>query len=288
MEIVVNNSFAPAEVLEKFDSMEKWNTWREQNKNNETIEYIERVANSIKTNGITEPLTENKYPASAVITKSNNYRETFRAGTLISRQRAVLKSLAHMVASDEIALTRHTRIYAPEALTEFAMFMRGRYPLFLGSEFAPTQNDRKRIYPIPHQDLQKLTFDDHAFELIISNDVFEHIPNLDMALRECSRILSNNGTLVATFPFAYNKENSMRKAILTDQKIDYLTAPEYHGNPMDPTGGSLVFEVPAWDILERARSAGFKESYFFYVSSQKHGILAKDSAGVFVFVAKNG
>ena len=85
MEIVVNNSFAPAEVLEKFDSMEKWNTWREQNKNNETIEYIERVANSIKTNGITEPLTENKYPASAVIAKSNNYRETFRAGTLISR-----------------------------------------------------------------------------------------------------------------------------------------------------------------------------------------------------------
>jgi SAM-dependent methyltransferase len=46
----------------------------------------------------------------------------------------------------------------------------------------------------------KLDFDDDFFDLVISNQVFEHVEELDPVLREISRVLKPGGTLVALFP----------------------------------------------------------------------------------------
>jgi len=46
----------------------------------------------------------------------------------------------------------------------------------------------------------KLDFEDGFFDLVISNQVFEHVEELDPVLRELRRVLKPSGTLVALFP----------------------------------------------------------------------------------------
>jgi hypothetical protein len=48
------------------------------------------------------------------------------------------------------------------------------------------------------------------------------------------------------------------------------------------TGGSLVFETPGWDILNRAKAAGFSRAFWKYLQSHTFGIAANDAGGVFV------
>lgn len=45
-----------------------------------------------------------------------------------------------------------------------------------------------------------LEFPDKTFDLIISNQVFEHVKNLDSVLKEIYRVLKTNGVLYALFP----------------------------------------------------------------------------------------
>ena len=46
----------------------------------------------------------------------------------------------------------------------------------------------------------KLDFADDSFDLVISNQVFEHVQDLDSVLREINRVLKRGGYLVALFP----------------------------------------------------------------------------------------
>ena len=68
-------------------------------------------------------------------------------------------------------------------------------------------------------------------------------------------------------------------------KINYLMEPEYHGNPVDEKG-SLVFEIPGWDILERTRAAGFRTATMQWVYSESCGMLTADYGGHFVLLAE--
>jgi ubiquinone/menaquinone biosynthesis C-methylase UbiE len=45
-----------------------------------------------------------------------------------------------------------------------------------------------------------IPFADDYFDYVISNQVFEHVEDLDIALKEISRVLKPNGTMLCTFP----------------------------------------------------------------------------------------
>src|SRR5919202_1662471 len=47
-----------------------------------------------------------------------------------------------------------------------------------------------------------IPFDDNSFDVVYSNQVFEHVRFLDKMLSECARVLKPGGTLLATFPLA--------------------------------------------------------------------------------------
>ena len=64
----------------------------------------------------------------------------------------------------------------------------------------------------------------------------------------------------------------------------HLLEPEYHGDPVDPDG-ALVFQVPGWEILARARKAGFSGAEMRLVCSRRAGITASGLAGILVMRA---
>lgn len=275
------------EIHEQFKSLAKWQAWASQHQREVfSKEHSEMLIEYIRKHGTEDPLTATAYPSKQVVISHDNYRETIKSGPLISRHRAMLLELQRVAKKGMGHLVnRRCKIYAPEGLTDFALYLRGIYPKFIGSEFAQTDDERRALFPIPSEDLQALSFPNDTFDLVLSNDVFEHLPDLDQALREMSRVLNDAGVLIANFPFLFQRDEGIVKAKLVRGKLKHLTEPEYHGNPMRPDEGSLVFELPAWDIVARAKNAGFEDAYFSYVSSAKYGVVGKGINGVFVFVA---
>jgi SAM-dependent methyltransferase len=103
-------------------------------------------------------------------------------------------------------------------------------------------------------------------DLIVSNDVFEHVPDPWQAFRECRRVLREGGAMLATLPFYDQEANSRPRARLSIGGIEHLLPAQYHGNPVS-ADGSLVFTDFGWDVLDRLREAGFRNAAFeAYVS----------------------
>jgi SAM-dependent methyltransferase len=274
------------EVYERFRSLAEWQTWAGLNRYIFDKDHQAKLIEHIRSQGVIDPLTTSAYHREQVVIAHDNYRETIKAGSIISRHRALLMELKRVASQGrEHLITKKCRVYAPEGLTEFALYLRGMYPKFIGSEFSETSEERQALFPIPSEDLHALSFPDGVFDLVLSNDVFEHLHDLDRALCEISRVLNDDGVLIATFPFLFQSNAGIVKARLIGTRVEHLAEPEYHGNPMRPDEGALVFELPGWDIISRARAAHFSDCYFAFISSARHGIVGKDINGVFVFIA---
>jgi SAM-dependent methyltransferase len=120
----------------------------------------------------------------------------------------------------------------------------------------------------------------------VSCEIFEHIPSIPAALAEAKRVLAVGGILLVMCPFAYAQEQSLVRAVLSDDgTITHLMEPEYHGNPVDPDAGSLVFAVPGWEIIEQCRVAGFTSVVMKVQSSRHFGITGAEIACTFILKA---
>ncbi len=172
-----------------------------------------------------------------------------------------------------------------EGLTPFAAAVRGRFLFSLGTEYAPDEDARRRIFPVPHCDILKPELPPGSFDLIVSNDVLEHVPDLSGGISGMASLLKPGGVMLAIFPFAYMSEETLIKAVLEDGGIRHLTEPEYHGNPVDPEAGSLVFAIPGWDILDVCIREGFSGAEMIFIAAPEEGIVATELAGVFVLRA---
>ncbi|MFG1462605.1 methyltransferase domain-containing protein, partial [Xanthobacter sp. DSM 24535] len=244
-------------------------------------EYTSAFLKSIQEIGFVDPIFGFTKPDQVSI-DGENYRETISAHGHNARIRAILR-----IFTDEM-LSRgpSARVYAPESLTSFADTLRMLPPDFVGSEYLPTVLERARHPGVLHQDVMNLSFEDAAFDLYITCEVLEHVPDIRAKLRESRRVLKSGGKLIGTFPFHYGSYQSHTKAILKDGQIVHLTEPEYHGNPADPAGGSLVFTIPGWEVVEWAKEAGFSNAYFVASGSRLHAIRAAELAVVLAFVAE--
>jgi hypothetical protein len=125
---------------------------------------------------------------------------------------------------------------------------------YLGYEYDPGQV----INGVRHEDVTKLSFADNSLDLIISNDVFEHVPDPLQSFKECARVLKSGGKLISTFPFHNAATQSVTRASLNNGRIEHHLEPVFHGNPVSEEG-SLVFTDFGWDVLDMIKNAGFFE-----------------------------
>lgn len=127
---------------------------------------------------------------------------------------------------------------------------------------------------VRHEDIESLSFIDNEFDLIISNDVFEHVPNPTKAFAECARVLKSGGTMIVTIPFFDNKNKSVSRAKISEGSLLHILEPIYHGNPVS-NNGSLVFTDFGWDILETLLLTGFSDVSLEIYASAEFGHLGK-------------
>jgi SAM-dependent methyltransferase len=98
------------------------------------------------------------------------------------------------------------------------------------------------------EDLESQTFPDASFDLVVTQDVLEHVFEPARAFAEISRTLRPGGAHVFTTPLLRKREPTQCRARRNpDGTIEHLFPPEYHGNPMD-SRGSLVTYHWGYDI----------------------------------------
>ena len=272
----------PSDLDVELRSLGEWRALREARPELLDASYAHAIALHGAAHGVTNGIVGRSGPEKVSVI-GTNHRESFLASDLNARQRAVLDRLALMPGAE---YAHALRLYAHEGLTPLGLLLRGRYAFFLGSEYAPDEASARAIFPIPHVDIMRSGLPNATFDAVLTNEVLEHVPDLQAALRDTARILKPGGRLIGTFPFQYEREETEIKAVLRDGAPHFLTTPEYHGNPVDPEGGSLVFQVPAWDVLEMAREAGFRDARIIFSSSHARGITGAEVAGIFVFEAE--
>lgn len=176
--------------------------------------------------------------------------------------------------------TRNMRVYMAEANSVLSNFFANRLGpnSFVCSEYyGPDRRSGEVIGGVLHQDLQRTSFADAAFDVVITNDVFEHIPDAIIAEKEVMRILKPGGVYCFTVPFLPASEHDQVLAELTaDGKIHYFADPQYHSDPIRPAEGILVYRLFSFnDLKRRFEDLGHEfKSYRFW--SQRVGILGND------------
>lgn len=94
------------------------------------------------------------------------------------------------------------------------------------------------------EDPCRLSFGDETFDLLISNDIFEHIRNYKLAFREACRVLKKGGKMIFTVSFNIKSD-----------KIELCL------NPAHEEGIPPIYQIFGWDILRELEMAGFTDAY---------------------------
>jgi len=73
---------------------------------------------------------------------------------------------------------------------------------------------------------EKLPFSDESFDLILSYDVFEHVQDLNLVLKECYRVLKPGGKVFALFPPYYGPKAHHLDFITNFPFLHYFFSPK--------------------------------------------------------------
>lgn len=104
---------------------------------------------------------------------------------------------------------------------------------------------------ISYQNLEQTTFDDDFFDLIITEDILEHIARPKQACRELRRILKTDGYHIATIPVFWDQPSSVTRAQRINGVVENILPPEYHGDPNRCETGILVYTDFGQDIVAK-------------------------------------
>lgn len=129
-------------------------------------------------------------------------------------------------------------------------------PHYTCSEFYPDTPSGKRAQNgIICQDLQDLTFPSETFDLILTQDVLEHVLNPERAFSELSRVLKPGGYHIFTVPH-HEGRATLRRVSVENGKVTFKYPPVYHGDPLRPEGALVCTDFGS-DLGPLLRNFGF-------------------------------
>ena len=136
-----------------------------------------------------------------------------------------------------------------------------RLPNFVTSDFHPGAAPGAVVNGIPSEDLTRLTYPDRSFDLVLTSESLEHVPDLSAALHEIHRVLVPGGRHIFTIPLLPATKSTFSRAILhPDGSVQDLAPRIAH-----PGGdwGYPVFTEFGADLPELLKQAGFEVEVFF-------------------------
>lgn len=122
------------------------------------------------------------------------------------------------------------------------------------------------------ENLEAQTFEDACFDVVITQDVFEHLFDPEAAFREIARTLKPGGFHIATTPLVLGaSKSSVRRAQLANGCVEHIFPAKYHHNPVDEEGSLVTFDW-GYDIADIADSAAPFNTTILLVENEGLGI----------------
>ena len=176
-------------------------------------------------------------------------------------------------------------MYITERVTPLYRQLENFYKNIIGNEYlgdsVPCGEMDDRL--IRNEDVTRLTFKENKFDIILSFDVLEHVPDYRIAIEELFRCLKPGGQFLISVPFNMGSgQNIIRAKHNPDGSICHLLPPQYHGDPLNDSGCLSYYDF-GWELLEEFRQAWFTDVYAMLYWSKKYGYLGREQK---VFVAR--
>jgi len=185
--------------------------------------------------------------------KGKNLRETFSCSIChsCSRNRFLAK-----------VLLDHFNIKPPYALGKL-IEQKPDLKVYETASYGPIHNILKQLesyfcseyfYDVPSgeynkkgircENIEHLTFPDNSFDVVITQDIFEHVRIYRKGFKEIHRVLKKGGIHIFSVPINPWKQTFQRIEVKEGKEID-LAPRAYHG---DPTRGGLVYTDFGYDL----------------------------------------
>jgi SAM-dependent methyltransferase len=118
---------------------------------------------------------------------------------------------------------------------------------FVSSEFLDDVPSGYRLNEILCQDLTQTSFPDNYFDVIITQDVLEHVADAQRAVEEIFRILRPGGIHICTVPVQWDLQETLIRASVISGKLTHHLEPVFHGDPIR-SDGALAYTDFGSDI----------------------------------------
>lgn len=187
--------------------------------------------------------------------------EVLVEGAPAGTRRDSVKALVHDPAFRALAIAEVNSIGAGGAMHTVLAGLPG----LAYSEYAGPDGLGELHDGIRNEDVTRLTYPDASFDLVLSSDTLEHVPDPDAAFRECRRVLRPGGRLLLTVPMLPLYDVSRRRAELGPDGPRNLVPPQLHGYGSGPfryirrrKDAYLVFTDFGRDVVGRLAEAGLQ------------------------------
>jgi SAM-dependent methyltransferase len=162
-----------------------------------------------------------------------------------------------------------------------------RHPGLQYSEFRVDVPLGAALDGVRNEDVCCLAYPDDSFDVVLTADTLEHVPDYRLALKEIHRILRPGGRHIFTVPAMPSRQETFTRATVDEAGAPVFRAPpQYHGrgsgllalaSPKRPD--YLAYHDFGMDLLEELSAVGFRAETHYSKSD-------RDSDVAFVFCAQ--
>jgi SAM-dependent methyltransferase len=153
-------------------------------------------------------------------------------------------------------------------------FLRRHVPRFTFSEYFDDVAPGAWRNGVQCQDVQRLSFENGAFGICTSTEVFEHVPDDSRGFSEVRRVLVAGGLFLFTVPLSRNSR-TIERAAMKDGRVVHMLPPAYHSDRLRGRDAVLVYRDYGTDITDRLMRHGFEKAWIdrrFKTAFLGHGV----------------
>ena len=129
-------------------------------------------------------------------------------------------------------------------------------PNLMYSEYMSADKKTRR------ENLDKLSYPSSYFDVVLTSETLEHVPDWRLAKREIHRVLKPGGHHIFTVPAVLTRRTRTR-AVMQGEKVKKILPASYHGYNRGKTEDYLVFNEFGSDFRKSIDELGFDTKIYY-------------------------